>query len=158
MKKSGFTLIELMVVIVIIGGLAAITLPKFEDMRKEAEIAQIQANTKNIRTAIAMWEVKHGDHMFNHRSSPGNKESHIFTNDADLDSDFLKILGKDTLPNLPNYSDKHNFYVPVTNFDKFMEYHCRYGAVGWAVNQQGEIYPAVDFERYKKFNITWKSF
>ena len=155
MNKKGFTLIELMVVIAIIGILTAIALPRFENMRKEAEIAQIQANTKNIRTAIAMWEVKHGNHMFDHRNSPGNKESAIFTNAGDLDSDFIKLLGRERLPDLPTYSDKHGFYVPVTDFDEFMESAGSIGFVGWGIDQKGEFYPAIDSNKY---NMKWSDF
>ncbi len=60
MKRQGFTLIELMVVIAVIGILTAIALPRFANITKDAEIAQIKANKKNIETAIGMAMEKDG--------------------------------------------------------------------------------------------------
>ena len=47
--KKGFTLIELMVVIVIIGVLAALAIPKFTDASTKAKISEIP-------TVISGWD------------------------------------------------------------------------------------------------------
>ncbi len=62
MKKKGFTLIELMVVIAIIGLLAAIALPKFGDVTSQAKVANVQGNLSSLRTSIAMFYATDGDY------------------------------------------------------------------------------------------------
>lgn len=57
-SEEGFTLIELMIVVIIIGILAAIAIPIFANQQKSALDASIKSDVKNVVTAVYTWQTK----------------------------------------------------------------------------------------------------
>jgi prepilin-type N-terminal cleavage/methylation domain-containing protein len=53
-QQSGFTLIELIAVIVIVGILAAVAVPRFVDLSDEAQVATTRAMAGSIESASAL--------------------------------------------------------------------------------------------------------
>jgi general secretion pathway protein G len=59
-NQRGFTLIEIMVVVVILGILAAIVVPRFLDKPDEARITRAAADIESIEQALAMFKLDNG--------------------------------------------------------------------------------------------------
>ena len=57
-NQQGFTLIELVMVIVILGILAATALPKFANLQKDAKSSVMKAMEGSLKSAIAMVRAK----------------------------------------------------------------------------------------------------
>lgn len=54
-RKAGFTLVELMVIVSIIGILASIAIPKFADMLRKAKEGTLKGNLGTIRSALNIY-------------------------------------------------------------------------------------------------------
>ena len=62
-RKSGFTLIEILIVVIILGILAAIVIPQFSSASNDARRSNVQTTAQTLRSQIALYRLQHADRL-----------------------------------------------------------------------------------------------
>jgi general secretion pathway protein G len=59
--QKGFTLVEILIVVVILGILAAIVIPQFSEASTEAKISSSLSSLQTLRSQISLYKIQHND-------------------------------------------------------------------------------------------------
>src|SRR5207253_9686180 len=60
-KKSGFTLVEILIVVIILGILAAIVIPQFTNASTDAKKSNMASQLQTLRSQIQLYKLQHND-------------------------------------------------------------------------------------------------
>ena len=60
-NKKGFTLVEILIVVVILGILAAIVIPQFTDASTQSKVSSCLSTLKSLRSQIELYKIQHND-------------------------------------------------------------------------------------------------
>jgi general secretion pathway protein G len=61
MKKNGFTLVELMIVVTILGILAAIVIPEFQGHAAESRESAVKSSLHTVRCQVELYKMQHNN-------------------------------------------------------------------------------------------------
>ncbi|HRK30426.1 MAG TPA: prepilin-type N-terminal cleavage/methylation domain-containing protein [Tepidisphaeraceae bacterium] len=59
--KRGFTLVEILIVVIILGILAAIVIPQFTNASTEARLSSTRSQVQSIRSQVELYKLQHVD-------------------------------------------------------------------------------------------------
>ena len=61
--RRGFTLVEILIVVIILGILAAIVIPQFTNASQNARESSLQSTLQTLRSQIQLYKLQHGDSL-----------------------------------------------------------------------------------------------
>lgn len=59
MKRRAFTLVELLIVVIILGILAAVVIPQFSDASTDAKVSSLTTNLATVRGQLELYKMQH---------------------------------------------------------------------------------------------------
>jgi len=142
-KRNGFTLVEILIVVVILGILAAIVIPQFSDASEEAKLSSLVSDLRTVRSQIQLYKFHHSGDL------PGTVSGVSF---EDSMTKYTEINGTLASPQAPDpnggvygpYLQK----IPTNSFDDSVDITAGAGSPdlsgGWYYNAQTGAFNAND--------------
>ena len=62
-KNTGFTLVEILIVVIILGILAAIVIPQFTEASNDARVSALVSDLQTVRSQVELYKVQHLDNF-----------------------------------------------------------------------------------------------
>ena len=84
-KNKGFTLVEILIVVIILGILAAIVIPQFTTASEDARRSALASDLQSLRSQIELYKIQHHDR--------GPNIAADGTEDADADNFVSRMTG-----------------------------------------------------------------
>lgn len=137
-RRSGFTLIEVLIVVVIMAVLAATIIPQFSTSTEDAKLNQQEFNVHTLRSQIQLYRIQHGGRY------PTIQDDSLpeLTSKTDVDGTINASgeYGPYILDALPHNPFTNSNEVVATNATT--EAELSYGGRGWLYNPTtGMIWP-----------------
>lgn len=101
-QEGGFTLVELLVVILIIGVLAAVAIPAFMNQRQRANDSTLETDMRNVATAYQTWQLGNGNDNARYREIINNRNSSYVEHPEGVNSTNANVLRWHDSADLPN--------------------------------------------------------
>lgn len=98
-RQRGFTLIEILIVVVILGILAAIVIPQFTNASQDAQVSAVKSQLQTVRSQIELFRVKNGSGELVEAAD----DAALFTLLTTPDEDNGGFQYLQSAPVLPNY-------------------------------------------------------
>ena len=108
MNQRGFATLEVILMVVIIGILATVAVPRFTDVTTKANTAKIQSDLTTIDTAIQMYEMDNGKY-------PESTDVKVLTEAGYLMETPKPPTGKAYINGTPADIGAENYLIDTTN-------------------------------------------
>jgi general secretion pathway protein G len=92
-KNKGFTLVEILIVVIILGILAAIVIPQFTEASNDARQSSLSSDLQTVRSQIELYKVQHLDTVPDATVGEGT----LFVQKMTSQTDYLGAVGAGTL-------------------------------------------------------------
>ncbi len=77
MKNKAFTLVEILIVVIILGILAAIVIPQFTEASTDARLSALQSDLQTVRSQLELYKVQHLENYPQQIAAVGNSSANV---------------------------------------------------------------------------------